>query len=228
MAEDRNRRRFTDPRATAEAAFRAATTPKPAAPPPRRRSHGPPRRPGHAGDRQPAPRQRGARPFPEGRAGLAGPHQRGAQGTGANDRGLIHRQSATPIAPQAGFRPLPQDPVHGAIEGRQEGRAVGTGERLRPARDRPSLSQGLHQVPGGERQADRCLAERLAGEGQDRRAGLHAAGGQGHVGGEHDAPGSGPRRDPVVCGIEFRADHDALDPGFARQVQHAVGDDVDG
>lgn len=34
MAEDRNRRRFTDPRATAEAAFRAATTPKPAAPPP--------------------------------------------------------------------------------------------------------------------------------------------------------------------------------------------------
>ena len=34
MAEDRNRRRFTDPRATAEAAFRAATTPTPAAPPP--------------------------------------------------------------------------------------------------------------------------------------------------------------------------------------------------
>ncbi|MCJ2053592.1 BrnA antitoxin family protein [Methylobacterium sp. J-070] len=30
MAEDRNRRRFTDPRAAAEAAFRAATTPKPA------------------------------------------------------------------------------------------------------------------------------------------------------------------------------------------------------
>ncbi|WP_457105224.1 BrnA antitoxin family protein [Methylobacterium sp. P5_C11] len=34
MSDDRNRRRFTDPRATAEAAFRAATTPKPAAPPP--------------------------------------------------------------------------------------------------------------------------------------------------------------------------------------------------
>ncbi|MEE7505857.1 BrnA antitoxin family protein [Methylobacterium sp. C33D] len=34
MAEDRNRRRFTDPRAAAEAAFRAATSPKPAAPPP--------------------------------------------------------------------------------------------------------------------------------------------------------------------------------------------------
>jgi uncharacterized protein (DUF4415 family) len=34
MADDRNRRRFSDPRATAEAAFRAATTPKPAAPPP--------------------------------------------------------------------------------------------------------------------------------------------------------------------------------------------------
>ncbi|GJE09536.1 MULTISPECIES: BrnA antitoxin family protein [Methylobacterium] len=34
MAEDRNRRRFSDPRAAAEAAFRAATTPKPAAPPP--------------------------------------------------------------------------------------------------------------------------------------------------------------------------------------------------
>ncbi|MCJ2138111.1 BrnA antitoxin family protein [Methylobacterium sp. J-026] len=34
MAEDRNRRRFTDPRAAAEAAFRAATSPKPEAPPP--------------------------------------------------------------------------------------------------------------------------------------------------------------------------------------------------
>ncbi|ONF49336.1 BrnA antitoxin family protein [Methylobacterium radiotolerans] len=34
MAEDRNRRRFSDPRAAAEAAFRAATSPKPAAPPP--------------------------------------------------------------------------------------------------------------------------------------------------------------------------------------------------
>lgn len=34
MADDRNRRRFSDPRAAAEAAFRAATTPKPAAPPP--------------------------------------------------------------------------------------------------------------------------------------------------------------------------------------------------
>ena len=34
MADDRNRRRFTDPRAAAEAAFRAATTPKPSAPPP--------------------------------------------------------------------------------------------------------------------------------------------------------------------------------------------------
>ena len=34
MADDRNRRRFTDPRATAEAAFRAATTPKPDAPSP--------------------------------------------------------------------------------------------------------------------------------------------------------------------------------------------------
>ena len=34
MAEDRNRRRFTDPRAAAEAAFRAATSPKTAAPPP--------------------------------------------------------------------------------------------------------------------------------------------------------------------------------------------------
>jgi uncharacterized protein (DUF4415 family) len=33
MADDRNRRRFTDPRAAAEAAFRAATTPRPAAPP---------------------------------------------------------------------------------------------------------------------------------------------------------------------------------------------------
>jgi uncharacterized protein (DUF4415 family) len=33
MADDRNRRRFSDPRAAAEAAFRAATTPKPAAPP---------------------------------------------------------------------------------------------------------------------------------------------------------------------------------------------------
>ncbi|GJE47388.1 hypothetical protein GOFOIKOB_0411 [Methylobacterium tardum] len=33
MADDRNRRRFTDPRAAAEAAFRAATTPKPSAPP---------------------------------------------------------------------------------------------------------------------------------------------------------------------------------------------------
>ncbi|MGU3666770.1 BrnA antitoxin family protein [Methylobacterium sp. A49B] len=32
MADDRNRRRFSDPRAAAEAAFRAATTPKPAAP----------------------------------------------------------------------------------------------------------------------------------------------------------------------------------------------------
>lgn len=34
MADDRNRRRFSDPRATAEAAFRAATTPKAAEPPP--------------------------------------------------------------------------------------------------------------------------------------------------------------------------------------------------
>ncbi|MDP4002465.1 BrnA antitoxin family protein [Methylobacterium sp. NEAU K] len=34
MADDRNRRRFTDPRAAAEAAFKAATTAKPAAPPP--------------------------------------------------------------------------------------------------------------------------------------------------------------------------------------------------
>ena len=34
MAEDRNRRRFTDPRAAAEAAFKAATTGNPAAPPP--------------------------------------------------------------------------------------------------------------------------------------------------------------------------------------------------
>ncbi|MEE7490455.1 BrnA antitoxin family protein [Methylobacterium oryzae CBMB20] len=34
MAEDRNRRRFSDPRAAAEAAFRAATSPKPAAPSP--------------------------------------------------------------------------------------------------------------------------------------------------------------------------------------------------
>ncbi len=34
MADDRNRRRFTDPRAAAEAAFRAATSPKPEAPPP--------------------------------------------------------------------------------------------------------------------------------------------------------------------------------------------------
>jgi uncharacterized protein (DUF4415 family) len=34
MADDRNRRRFSDPRAAAEAAFRAATTPKPAPPPP--------------------------------------------------------------------------------------------------------------------------------------------------------------------------------------------------
>ncbi|MHB2209646.1 BrnA antitoxin family protein [Methylobacterium sp. CM6257] len=34
MADDRNRRRFSDPRAAAEAAFRAATTPKPAAPSP--------------------------------------------------------------------------------------------------------------------------------------------------------------------------------------------------
>lgn len=33
MADDRNRRRFTDPRAAAEAAFRAATTPKLSAPP---------------------------------------------------------------------------------------------------------------------------------------------------------------------------------------------------
>ena len=34
MADDRNRRRFTDPRTAAEAAFKAATTAKPAAPPP--------------------------------------------------------------------------------------------------------------------------------------------------------------------------------------------------
>ena len=34
MADDRNRRRFTDPRAAAEAAFKAATTAKPAAAPP--------------------------------------------------------------------------------------------------------------------------------------------------------------------------------------------------
>ncbi|KNY23052.1 BrnA antitoxin family protein [Methylobacterium sp. ARG-1] len=34
MADDRNRRRFTDPRSAAEAAFKAATTAKPAAPPP--------------------------------------------------------------------------------------------------------------------------------------------------------------------------------------------------
>ncbi|MCJ2090448.1 BrnA antitoxin family protein [Methylobacterium sp. E-005] len=33
MADDRNRRRFSDPRAAAEAAFRAATSPKPEAPP---------------------------------------------------------------------------------------------------------------------------------------------------------------------------------------------------
>jgi len=35
MADDRNRRRFSDPRAAAEAAFRAATSPKPEAAPPR-------------------------------------------------------------------------------------------------------------------------------------------------------------------------------------------------
>ena len=34
MADDRNRRRFSDPRAAAEAAFRAATTPKPSEPSP--------------------------------------------------------------------------------------------------------------------------------------------------------------------------------------------------
>ncbi|MDP4021851.1 BrnA antitoxin family protein [Methylobacterium sp. NEAU 140] len=34
MVDARNRRRFTDPRAAAEAAFKAATTPKPDAPPP--------------------------------------------------------------------------------------------------------------------------------------------------------------------------------------------------
>ena len=34
MSDERNRRRFTDPRAAAEAAFKAATTTKPAAPPP--------------------------------------------------------------------------------------------------------------------------------------------------------------------------------------------------
>ncbi|SFI33061.1 BrnA antitoxin family protein [Methylobacterium brachiatum] len=34
MADDRNRRRFTDPRSAAEAAFKAATTAKPTAPPP--------------------------------------------------------------------------------------------------------------------------------------------------------------------------------------------------
>jgi uncharacterized protein (DUF4415 family) len=33
MADERNRRRFTDPRAAAEAAFKAATTAKPAASP---------------------------------------------------------------------------------------------------------------------------------------------------------------------------------------------------
>ncbi|KST59123.1 hypothetical protein AO398_05030 [Methylobacterium sp. GXS13] len=33
MADDRNRRRFTDPRTAAEAAFKAATTAKPAAAP---------------------------------------------------------------------------------------------------------------------------------------------------------------------------------------------------
>ncbi|SDM87861.1 Uncharacterized conserved protein, DUF4415 family [Methylobacterium phyllostachyos] len=35
MADDRNRRRFSDPRAAAEAAFRAATSPKPEAAAPR-------------------------------------------------------------------------------------------------------------------------------------------------------------------------------------------------
>ena len=35
MADDRNRRRFSDPRAAAEAAFRAATSAKPEAAPPR-------------------------------------------------------------------------------------------------------------------------------------------------------------------------------------------------
>jgi uncharacterized protein (DUF4415 family) len=34
MADDRNRRRFTDPRTAAAAPFTAATTAKPAAPPP--------------------------------------------------------------------------------------------------------------------------------------------------------------------------------------------------
>ena len=34
MSDERNRRRFTDPRAAAEAAFKAATTTKPEAPPP--------------------------------------------------------------------------------------------------------------------------------------------------------------------------------------------------
>ena len=34
MADDRNRRRFTDPRTAAEAALNDATTAKPAAPPP--------------------------------------------------------------------------------------------------------------------------------------------------------------------------------------------------
>lgn len=34
MSDERNRRRFTDPRAAAEAAFKAATTTKPSAPPP--------------------------------------------------------------------------------------------------------------------------------------------------------------------------------------------------
>lgn len=34
MSDERNRRRFTDPRAAAEAAFKAATTTKPADPPP--------------------------------------------------------------------------------------------------------------------------------------------------------------------------------------------------
>lgn len=38
MADDRNRRRFTDPRAAAEAAFRAATSPKPEAPPPQQQA----------------------------------------------------------------------------------------------------------------------------------------------------------------------------------------------
>ncbi|MCJ2068623.1 BrnA antitoxin family protein [Methylobacterium sp. J-030] len=41
MADDRNRRRFSDPRAAAEAAFRAATSAKPEAPP--RQQAAPPR-----------------------------------------------------------------------------------------------------------------------------------------------------------------------------------------